>query len=887
MSTHWTFSARDEPASEAVLDRSRWLARFCGLVVMIIGTVAALADVWQFLDTRTDFPKYLQGQLHADDTGMALLTGLAFALCGLALFARPRRGNPISIAATVLVLAWCAYVLLAIALQRAFGVWLPTDADLPSPFGEPPMSGLTAFIFICAGLVLLHLLIAPSRAGYRQAAVGVCVVGLISLVVLLGYARGVELLREILGVPVALLTAATFLILDVGLIAALGPYCFPLRPFLGPSARAVLLRTLLPAILGVLLLEALAQGVLSRGRELNREQMVLFMAATFVLTIMVVATLVGILARQIGGAIDAAEQARVQANEDLLQATRGLKAANRGMREAKEAGEKANRELESTNQQLRQAKEAAEAANKVKQAFLMTVTHELRTPLNTIKASLDLLGLLASNAMDLTPAQREQLHEILTQHRQLAVLPRDRIGKIRDLKERMRDNADYLHRLVDNVLDFGSLEANSVRLNLTSLELGSLLQKTTDLIEPLTRKEGNKFQVDLPPYLGHMVGDFMRLQECLVNLLGNANKFTHSGEITLTVRREWTEGQEWVIFRVTDTGIGMTPEQQARLFQPYHTLQKQGSRSYRGAGLGLVISRELCRLMKGTLELEASAPGQGSTFHMRVPVYGGPLSARMLGPGNGPRPRVLAIDDDPQVLSLLAGLLGQEGFDLLTATNGKQGFLLAEKERPQAITLDVLLPDMDGWAVLAQLKGTPETAHIPVIMLTVLGEVSTGQALGAVATLAKPIDEEQLLGVLRTCRENHEPRLVLVVDDDPAFRSQIRPILEADGWTVAEAGDGREALAHLQRRPPALILLDLVMPGLDGGAFVEELSRHPNWEQIPVVLVTATPLASVGLEAHGKVPLGGCLRRILHKGALTAEQLQKEVRSATQARVEV
>jgi CheY-like chemotaxis protein len=382
-----------------------------------------------------------------------------------------------------------------------------------------------------------------------------------------------------------------------------------------------------------------------------------------------------------------------------------------------------------------------------------------------------------------------------------------------------------------------------------------------------------------------MVGDFMRLQECLVNLLGNANKFTHSGEITLGIRCELVEGQEWVVFRVTDTGIGMTPDQQVRLFRPYHTLQKQGSRSYRGAGLGLVISRELCRLMGGTLELEASEPGKGSTFRMRVPAYGGPPSrASILA--HGPRPRILAIDDDPQVLNLLEGLLAQEGFELLTATNGKQGFLLAEKERPQAITLDVLLPDMDGWAVLTQLKGNPETANIPVIMLTVLGESSTGQALGAVATLAKPLDRENLLDVLRTCRENHEPRPVLVVDDDAAFRGQIRTMLESDGWSVVEAGDGREALAHLKRRPPALILLDLVMPGLDGGAFVEELSRHPNWEQIPVVLVTATPLVAAGLETRGKAPLGGCIRRILNKCELTAERLQREVRSAAHARVE-
>jgi CheY-like chemotaxis protein/anti-sigma regulatory factor (Ser/Thr protein kinase) len=371
----------------------------------------------------------------------------------------------------------------------------------------------------------------------------------------------------------------------------------------------------------------------------------------------------------------------------------------------------------------------------------------------------------------------------------------------------------------------------------------------------------------------------------LFNLLSNACKFTEHGTITLEVTRETGNGAAWITFRVTDTGIGMTPEQMGKLFQPFTQADASTTRQYGGTGLGLAITRHFCQMMEGDISVE-SAPGQGSTFTIRLPaevvdpkaaaaprVEAPPASALPEG-----APTVLVIDDDPTVHDLLQRFLSKEGLRMVAATGGEEGLRLAKELRPVVITLDVMMPGMDGWAVLTALKADLEVADIPVIMLTIVDNKNLGYALGAVDYLTKPVDRDRLVAVLNKYRRNDPSRLVLVVEDETSTRAMLRRMLEREGWQVTEAEHGRVALARLAESRPALILLDLMMPEMNGFAFVEELRQRGEWRSIPVVVVTAQDLTP-----EDRRRLNGYVEKILQKGAYSREELLAEIRDLVAA----
>jgi len=354
-------------------------------------------------------------------------------------------------------------------------------------------------------------------------------------------------------------------------------------------------------------------------------------------------------------------------------------------------------------------------------------------------------------------------------------------------------------------------------------------------------------------------------------------KFTTGGTIGLRVAREAADGGEWLTFRVRDTGIGMTPEQMAKLFQAFSQAEAATSRKYGGTGLGLAITRRFCQMMGGDVSVE-SEPGKGSTFTMRLPAdvidakavvrteeRGAEAPRQPVGPGP-----VLVIDDDPTVRDLMRRILGREGLEVLTARDGEEGLRLAREARPAAITLDVMMPGLDGWAVLAALKADPELAEIPVVLLTVVDDQARGYALGASDYVSKPVDRERLLAVLR--RHAASPGSALVVDDDGDARELMRRLLERDGWEVVEAENGRAALARLGERRPELILLDLMMPEMDGFELLGALRAREAWRTIPVVVVTAKELTE---EDRGR--LRGVVEGLVEKGARTGEALAREV----------
>jgi CheY-like chemotaxis protein len=370
-----------------------------------------------------------------------------------------------------------------------------------------------------------------------------------------------------------------------------------------------------------------------------------------------------------------------------------------------------------------------------------------------------------------------------------------------------------------------------------------------------------------------MYADLTKVRQILFNLLSNASKFTERGAVRLEVARAREGGADLLRFRVSDTGIGMTPEQMGKLFRPFTQADASTTRKYGGTGLGLTISKRFCEMMGGEITV-SSEPGKGTTFEVRLPArVGRPVQEGLPPAAAAPgAATVLVIDDDPLTHEMMVRFLATAGVRPVTAADGDEGLRLAARERPALIFLDVMMPRLDGWAVLSALKADPRLADIPVVMLTMLGDTEMGYMLGASEYLQKPIERERLSAVLSRHYVAGRAR-VLVVDDDEATRQVIRRTLTRQGWTVAEAENGRAALAQVEANPPALILLDLIMPEMDGFDFLAELRRHEAWQTIPVVILT-----SKDLTAEERSQLSGQVQKILQKGASTRETLLREVR---------
>src|SRR5438874_6174238 len=383
-----------------------------------------------------------------------------------------------------------------------------------------------------------------------------------------------------------------------------------------------------------------------------------------------------------------------------------------------------------------------EMASQHKSQFVASMSHELRTPLNAI---IGLTEMMVSNA------------------------PRFGTEKAAEPLRRVHRAGTHLLGLINQVLDLSKIEAGKLELNPQSVALAPLIDEVIDTARQLAEQNGNRLIVESTDDLGTLTVDPMRLRQILLNLLSNACKFTSQGEVKLRVRKV-VDGRNWIEFAVSDTGIGMTPEQQAKLFEEFTQADSSTARRYGGTGLGLAITRKLARMMGGDVTVE-SVPGKGSVFSVRLPA-GAEAAARSAA--NGSRPPsgdcVLVIDDDATARELIADHLKADGFSVVTAAGGLEGLKLAREVRPIAITLDVMMPDLDGWSVLAALRQDPELAEIPVIMITILDEHRRGVALGAAGYLTKPIDRERLTRMIGRFRVPARQTRVLMVEDDGTQR---------------------------------------------------------------------------------------------------------------------
>jgi signal transduction histidine kinase/CheY-like chemotaxis protein len=506
-------------------------------------------------------------------------------------------------------------------------------------------------------------------------------------------------------------------------------------------------------------------------------------------------------------------------------------------------------------EEVAKAKEAAETANKTKSLFLANMSHELRTPLNAILGYSEML-------------QEEALERELTSF-------------ATDL-ERINAAGKHLLALINDILDLSKIEAGKMELYLESFDVAELIGEVASTIRPLVQHNENTLSIELAPELGAMHADQIKVRQGLYNLLSNAVKFTRAGKITLEAGRQLMDGREWVVFRVADTGIGLSPEQISKLFQDFTQADPSTTRKFGGTGLGLALTRRYCQMMGGDVNVE-SVPGKGSIFTIKLPAFVResridavipPLDAvdgAALIPGDANY--VLVIDDDPTQRQLMEKFLSKEGFVVRSAAGGAEGLRMAQESRPDAITLDVIMPGVDGWTVLRALKSDPELRTIPVIMLTMVDDPERGFSLGAADYATKPVDRQRMAQILRRYSCGDPPRPVLLVEDDRATRAMTRNILEKEGWSVIEAENGRVALELMERERPCLILLDLMMPEMDGFEFADRMRQHPEWRSIPIVVVTAHDLS---LDERRR--LSGYIETILQKSGDSREGLLLEVR---------
>jgi len=500
---------------------------------------------------------------------------------------------------------------------------------------------------------------------------------------------------------------------------------------------------------------------------------------------------------------------------------------------------------------LTAARDQAEAMSRTKSSFLANMSHELRTPLNAI---IGLTDMMVSNV--------------------------DRFGTEKAVEplRRVHRAGKHLLDLINQVLDLSKIEAGKLDINPDTVNVAALVDEVVGTARSLADQNKNRLNVECPSDIGAIVVDAMRLKQILLNLLSNACKFTKGGDVSLRVTTALNNGRKWINFVVADSGIGMTPEQIGKLFTEFVQAEQTTARQYGGTGLGLAITRKLCTMMGGDVTV-ASESGKGSTFTVRLPA--GPEIATVVPeqlvslPGQtGPvGDCVLVIDDDPTARELIANYLREAGLAVVTAAGGREGLKRAEELHPIAITLDVLMPDIDGWTVLAALRGNPELSNIPVVMATITDPDRKGIALGAAGYLTKPIDRDRLIALLRPFQTRARRTRVLLVEDDAMQRERIRLWLEAEHWLASEAENGLEALDRLSKEPPDIILLDLMMPEMDGFQFIAALQAQPVWRDIPVIVIT-----SLDLTAADRARLNSGVEGILLKGSFDPAQLVEIVR---------
>ena len=516
-------------------------------------------------------------------------------------------------------------------------------------------------------------------------------------------------------------------------------------------------------------------------------------------------------------------------------------------------------DLTLNNEKLLNAREEAHNANQAKSQFLANMSHELRTPLNAV------IGLTEMLKEDAEDDEDEDYLEPL---------------------DRIHNASKHLLALINDILDLSKIEAGKIELYEEEFSLARMVEDIIQTTQPLADKNSNRIEVQMDDDLDRIYADQTRVRQIILNLISNACKFTEKGEVRIEVQKILEVESDRIEISVNDTGIGMNEEQKQRLFQAFTQADSSTTRKYGGTGLGLTITRQLSRLMGGDVTVESEL-GKGTKFtaslHLRKGVKPNPEDASLKSKNSsedslnkdGSFRRILIIDDDPTVRELMRRQLERDGFEVHSASDGKDGINKARSLKPDLITLDILMPDLDGWSVLRSLKADPEVSSIPVVMASILDEKNKGFSLGAADYLSKPVERERLIQSIRGLIGEGDGQKVMLVDDDPDMRLSVREALSRSGYEVLEAENGSAAFSLLSKEGvvPDIILLDLIMPVMNGFEFLEKF-RNDLQSQIPVIVIT-----SADLTDEEKQYLSGEVVRVLQKSDIGNSQIINEIKN--------
>ncbi len=548
---------------------------------------------------------------------------------------------------------------------------------------------------------------------------------------------------------------------------------------------------------------------------------------------------------------------RKQAEEQLIELNRDLDSRVKDR----------TAQLASAMEEAETARVKAEDANRSKSEFLANMSHELRTPLNAI------IGYSEMLEEDITSIGEEEF--------------------VPDL-QKIQGAGKHLLGLINSVLDLSKIEAGRMELFLEDICIQTILDEIIGTIHPLAQKNGNQLSLACPGDIGILYADQVKLRQSLINLLSNACKFTENGKITLTVEQSnhQVHKDSWVKFSVTDTGIGMTPDQMGKVFQAFTQADTSTTRKYGGTGLGLTITKQFISMMGGDVTVD-STYGQGTTFTLTLPrtvqvdrssnqtffappvrlLEREPISTIHEIPGRKLEQTILVIDNDTEACENLHNCLSDAGYNVACAVDGQQGLVLADELLPDAIILDMALSNQNGGTVLQELKAMPAVSQIPIILLSMTEEPSLAHQLWVTDYLLKPIDHIRLLDTLESRLHVSTKPKILVVEDDVNAREIMGRLLQQHDWTVVLAANGQQALDYIKNSIPQLIVLDLMMPGMDGFEFVEILRQTPDWRNIPIIIVTAKTLT-----AKDQQRLKGVVR-VYQKADFDRQELLDEVRT--------
>ncbi len=546
--------------------------------------------------------------------------------------------------------------------------------------------------------------------------------------------------------------------------------------------------------------------------QLPRQDPFAFIIAVFVLSTLVVALFFHRFSATLRQALTRAlsREEELEQIRDRLEILVGERTA--ALEDALHTVEDREANLARSNVALAAAKTVAEEANQLKSRFLANMSHELRTPLNAI--------------INFT-AFLERYGEFSERQKQL--------------QERVLYNADHLLGLINDVLDLSKIEAGHMELIYEDTSLQPIFQGVMSTALALTKDKGLELIFDSPEDLPMMRIDKTRIRQVLLNLLSNAAKFTEQGSITLAVQ---LQDAQTLVISVTDTGLGIAPEHQHVVFEEFQQIHNDAS-PQQGTGLGLPISKRLVELHSGKMWLESTL-GQGSTFAFWLPIP--PTAQPLASPANSAAENpdralqqidILIVDDSPDAQDMLQVMLEGAGYKVDGILDSRQALATIKQRQPRLVILDLEMPYVNGWEVLAQIKHEPETAAIPVIVCSVIDPSTMGLVLGAHKHIMKPVREDALLAVVRECVSS--AATILIVDDNTDARAIMRSFLK--GYTLTEVANGREAMASIETHRPDLIILDLMMPEMDGFEVLAQLRSDAQKNDVPVIIVSARELS--------------------------------------------